>query len=91
MYTLIFTESYTKRARRFLQKHPAVVQQYEKVLTLLEHNPHHPSLRLHALRGKLKGLASVSINLQYRITLQLIIHEQQIVLVDVGTHDQVYL
>lgn len=57
---------------------------------LLEANPHHPSLRLHALSGKLSGLHSVSINLSHRITLELMIREQQIVPINVGDHDTVY-
>jgi plasmid maintenance system killer protein len=56
----------------------------------LQANPHHPSLRLHALQGRLAGLHSVSINLSYRITLELIIHGKQIVPVNVGDHDAVY-
>ncbi|HSX52470.1 MAG TPA: plasmid stabilization protein, partial [Cellvibrio sp.] len=61
-----------------------------KTLELLELNPHHPSLRLHGLQGRLAGLSSVSINMSYRIVLQLIITDKYIILVDVGSHDQVY-
>ena len=53
-------------------------------------NPHHPSLRLHALSGRLQGLHSVSINLSYRITLELLIRDRQIVPINVGDHDAVY-
>ncbi|MGR9117126.1 MAG: type II toxin-antitoxin system RelE/ParE family toxin, partial [Gammaproteobacteria bacterium] len=67
-YTLVFTEQYNQRARRFLKRHPELTQQYLKTLQILEVNPHHPSLRLHALKGKLEGLHSVSINVSYRIT-----------------------
>lgn len=42
------------------------------------------------LSGRLKGLHSVSINLSYRITLELLIRDQQIVPVSVGDHDAVY-
>ena len=49
-----------------------------------------PSLRLHALRGKFAGLHSVSINLSYRLTLELLIQDQQIIPVNVGGHDAVY-
>jgi plasmid maintenance system killer protein len=42
------------------------------------------------LHGKLEGLHSVSINLSYRITLELIIQDQQIIPVKVGDHDAVY-
>ncbi|MFM8442578.1 MAG: type II toxin-antitoxin system YafQ family toxin [Methylococcus sp.] len=63
---------------------------YLKTLQLLEANPHHPSLRLHALSGQLAGLHSVSINLSYRITLEFLIETDRIVLVNVGDHDSVY-
>jgi mRNA-degrading endonuclease YafQ of YafQ-DinJ toxin-antitoxin module len=56
----------------------------------MEHNPHHPSLRLHALSGRLSGLHSISINLKYRITIELLITEQEIILINVGDHDTVY-
>jgi toxin HigB-1 len=68
-YTIIFTESYTRVASRFLKRHPDMARAYERTLSLLQVNPHHPSLRLHALGGRLQGVNSVSINLSYRIML----------------------
>ena len=89
-YQLQFTESYLRIAVRFLRRHPELKGQYGKTLALLEANPHHPSLRLHALAGKHQGLHSVSINLSYRITLELLIRDQVIIPVNVGDHDTVY-
>ena len=89
-YTLLITDSYIRRAVRFLKRHPELRNPYAKTLALLELNPHHPSLRLHALSGRLTGLHSVSINLSYRITLELMIQDQQIILINVGDHDTVY-
>ncbi len=89
-YTLVFTEAYNRRAVRWLKRHPDLRQQYLKTLKLLEANPFHPSLRLHALSGKLQGLHSVSINLSYRITIELLIQGEQIIPVNVGDHDAVY-
>lgn len=89
-YTLVFTEQYTRKAQRFLKRHPELRGQYGKTLLLLEANPHHPSLRLHPLRGRREGLHSVSINLSYRITLELLISDRQIVPINVGDHDAVY-
>ena len=88
-YALIFTEQYNRRAARFLKRHPELRQPYLKTLQVLEANPAHPSLRLHPLRGKLDGLHSVSINLSYRITLELLIQDGQIIPVNVGDHDAV--
>ena len=89
-YALVFTEQYARRAAQFLKRHPDLRPQYLKALQLLEANPSHPSLRLHALKGKLDGLHSVSINVSYRITLELLIQDRQIIPVNVGDHDAVY-
>lgn len=89
-YALVFTDDYTRRALRFLKRHPKLKNQYAKTLALLEINPHHPSLRLHALAGRLQGVHAVSINLSYRITLELMIQDKQIIPLNVGDHDTVY-
>ncbi|MGA2226734.1 MAG: plasmid stabilization protein [Syntrophobacteraceae bacterium] len=89
-FRLIFPKSYNRRASKFFKKHPELIDIYEKVLRLLEANPHHPSLRLHPLSGKLSGLHAVSITLSYRITLEMMVEEHEIILVNVGDHDTVH-
>jgi mRNA-degrading endonuclease YafQ of YafQ-DinJ toxin-antitoxin module len=69
-----------RRAKKFLKRHPQIQGQYQKTLQLLELNPHHPSLRLHQLQGALSGLSSVSINMSYRIVLELLIQDRDIIL-----------
>lgn len=56
MAEILYTESYLRRAEKFLKKHPDILRQYEKTLKLLELNPSHPSLRLHKLKGRLSEL-----------------------------------
>ena len=89
-FALVFTESYMRRETKWLKRHPDLRSIYLKTLQLLEAQPHHPSLRLHALQGKLEGLHSVSINLSYRITIEFLIENDRIVLVNIGDHDTVY-
>ena len=89
-FNLIFTEQYEKIERRLLKRHPDLLDRYAKTLALLEHDPSHPSLRLHPLQGRLADLHSASINLHYRITLELELREQDIILVSVGSHGEVY-
>ena len=89
-YSLVITEQYAKRAARLIKRHPKLKSQYLKTLQLLVANPFHPSLRLHALSGKLAGLHSVSINISYRITLELMIQDEKVIPVNVGDHDSVY-
>ena len=90
MYKILFTESYVKKAKKFAGKHPELLNQYKKTLKLLEINPTHPSLRLHKLEGKLSDLYSISINITYRIVLYFIISEKEIILINIGKHDEVY-
>jgi mRNA-degrading endonuclease YafQ of YafQ-DinJ toxin-antitoxin module len=90
MFQLIFTDQFKRKEVRFLKRHPQLKQQYIKTLILLAVNPSHPSLHLHRLQDKLEGLHSVSINLSYRITLELLIQEGQIIPVNIGDHNAVY-
>jgi len=90
VYKIIFTESYVKRAKKFAKRHPELLSQYKKTLQLLEINPTHPSLRLHKLEGNLSDLFSISINLTYRITIEFIIKDKEIIPINIGKHDEVY-
>lgn len=90
MNKIIYTETYIKRAKKFIKKHPEILSQYEKTLKLIEINPFHPSLHLHKLKGRLSDLYSVSINISYRICIDFIIEEKRIIPIDIGKHDEVY-
>jgi len=90
VFQLVFTDRFRQIESRFLRRHPEVRRQYDKTLELLEANPFHPSLRLHPLKGRLAALHSVSINLSYRITLELLVEDERIIPVTVGSHDVVY-
>ena len=90
MFEIIYPESYERKAGKFFRKHPELLKQYQRVLKILEVNPNHPSLRLHHYGGKISGLYSISINIKYRISLDLVIEEKKIILVNVGSHDEIY-
>lgn len=90
MYNLIFTASYEARVKKFLKRHPEIVGHYEKTLRLLELNPYHPSLRIHKVTIQGDEVFSVSINISYRITIDLLIDKMEIVPINVGAHDDVY-
>ena len=90
MYSLIFTESYENKVRKFLKKHPEMKGQYEKALKLLELNPYHPSLRIHKVTIQGDEVFSISINISYRITIDLLIDKLEIIPINIGSHDEVY-
>ncbi len=89
-YKIIRTDEYFKKLKKFIKKHPDALERYVKAIELLEIDPFHPSLRLHKLQGKLNAFHSISINLKYRIVIDFILTEQEIIPVDIGTHDEVY-
>jgi mRNA-degrading endonuclease YafQ of YafQ-DinJ toxin-antitoxin module len=90
MPKILYTDSYNKKAAVFLKKHPDLKSLYAKTLQLLELNPGHPSLKLHKLKGKHSDLYAVAINLNYRINLIFMMQEDQVIPLDIGSHDEVY-
>ena len=89
-WTLTTTATFDRRARKFLARHPDLKPRLAETLEKLSADPFAPSLRLHALSGKLLGLQAVSLTYSYRITLTLQITEREILLLDIGSHDEVY-
>jgi mRNA-degrading endonuclease YafQ of YafQ-DinJ toxin-antitoxin module len=90
MYRLIITPEYGKMEKRFFKKHPDPKERYMKVLTLLMRDPHYPSLRLNRLKGNLAEYYSVSITMRYRIVIELVIREKEIILLKIGDNGEVY-
>ncbi len=88
MPKLLTTKSYERQLLKFKRKHPELRDQYAKTLKILEVNPHHPSLRLHKLHGKLQEYYSVSINIKYRITIDFVIQDDLIILISIGGHKE---
>jgi len=89
-WALATTAFFDRRARKFLAKHPDLRPRFAETLAQLTADPFQPGMRLHPLTGKLQGLQAVSLTYSYRITLTLQITEQEILLIDIGSHDEVY-
>ncbi len=89
-YKLLITDAYSKKLIKFLKKHRDVLPRYIKTMEILEQNPYHPSLRLHKLQGKLSQFHSISINMEYRIIIDFIINNDEIIPINISTHDNMY-
>jgi len=89
-YEIEYTEQYEKRLYKFLKKHKEIIERYKRTIQLMELDPFHPSLRLHGLKGKLNHLHSVSIDMQYRISIEFYVKDNRIIPVNMGTYDDVY-
>ncbi len=89
-YKVIVTDAYKKRVKKFLKKHPDMFNRYAKAMAILEVDPFHPSLRLHKLKGNLNEYHSVSINMEYRVVIDFLVVDEEIIPIDIGSHDDVY-
>ena len=90
MYALVTTRRFDRRLSPFREAPPAIRKRLARILRDLEADPFQPHLRLHPLHGELKGLHAVSLTHAFRITLRFDVEERKIILLDIGTHDEVY-
>lgn len=90
MYVLLTTSHFDRRIVKFSRAHPELKKQLARTFQELESDPFHPHLRLHPLKGELEGLHAVSITHAYRITLTLRVTKREIILLDIGSHDDLY-
>jgi len=89
-WALHTTASFDRQARKFLEQHPHLRARIGEVFAQLQDDPFHPSLKLHALTGKLDGLQAIRITFGYRVVLTVQMQTQAILLLDIGSHDAVY-
>ena len=89
-YTLVWTDTFKRTAKKFLARHRDLQDVFSLVIHKLEQDPNDPELRLHALGGRLQGKHAVRLTYSYRIVLRLEFVADEIILLDVGSHDEVY-
>ncbi|MDP1606377.1 MAG: type II toxin-antitoxin system mRNA interferase toxin, RelE/StbE family [Rhodocyclaceae bacterium] len=90
MYTLVWTPRFTRAAKKFIKHHGDLGNKFAAILSDLEGDPFQPHLKYHPLGGKLKGVQAISITDSYRITLTVVVSDKEVILLDIGSHDEVY-
>ena len=90
MFTIVATGRFMRSARRFLKQHPDLEKRFEQLVDDLKQNPFAPHLAYHRLGGKLKDVQAVTLTDSYRIILTVLISEKEVILLDIGSHDEVY-
>lgn len=78
-----FEKRFAKLQPQIKQKVTATIQQFSK-------NPFDPKLRNHALVGRLAGQRAISVMGDMRIIFEEHDNYVLVVMLDVGTHNQVY-
>jgi addiction module RelE/StbE family toxin len=90
MFSIVATRHFMRRARKFLKKHPDLQDRFTQIIEDLTQDPFAPHLAYHHLGGRFKGIQAINITDNYRITLTIAISEREIILLDIGSHDEVY-
>lgn len=84
------TARFERQAIRFFRKHRELQPVFARLLDDLMVNPFEPRLRLHRLSGQMEDIYAVSLTYKYRVTLTLLVSDDRITLLDIGSHDEVY-
>jgi len=88
------TGRYRRAYARFVGRDKRRRQCIEETIDTLLKNPYEPHLKTHALKGALAGMLSCSCGYDCRLIFRLRddpgTNSEVIILLDVGTHDEVY-
>jgi addiction module RelE/StbE family toxin len=89
---LVRTNGFVRAAKRYVKKNPQSANDIEAALAALEQDAHNSRLRTHKLKGNLDGFWACSAGYDLRIVFELTQFEgkEAILLLTVGTHDEVY-
>jgi addiction module RelE/StbE family toxin len=94
MRTLIWSNTFIRAFKRTSKRYPNLQQEIENTLRQLAKDPFAPQLETHKLKGKLSGSWACSVSYDLRIIFDFVKNEYQpeddIFLIEIGTHDEVY-
>lgn len=94
MRVLVWDSSFKRAFKRVIRKNPRLEETILEVVELLVSDPFAPTLKSHKLKGDLEGLWACWVEYDCRIIYTFQPNpdedEDMIVLIDIGTHDEVY-
>lgn len=90
MIDIVWNKSFLSILKKWEKKHPELIESLKRRLELFIEDPYNPKLKTHQLKGDLDGLYSFSVNYEYRLVFKFSSDKLKAILVDIGTHDEVY-
>lgn len=93
MRELVSTPKFKRAFRKFVKRNSQLETKIMQTLQLMEEDVFDVQLGSHSLQGKLLGLKACSCGYDCRILFTIEISDnktEMIVLLDIGTHDEVY-
>ena len=89
MIELIWDQKFKKSLKKRLDKSDELTKKFKSKIKLFEEDPFNPILRTHKLSGILKEYWAFSIDYNLRVIFKFI-DSNTALLIDIGTHDEVY-
>lgn len=94
MRELVITPQFKKAYQKFIDRDCKLEKKIKNTLKQMREDVFFPPLKTHSLQGKLSGLKACSCGYNSRILFSIEFdqnnQEEVIILLDIGTHDQVY-
>ena len=89
MVNLVWDQAFKKKYKKIFTLNAELKKSFWEAITSFSQNPFDPKLRTHKLTGKLKGLWSFSVSYNCRVIFRFI-SDHEVLLIDIGSHDEVY-
>ena len=89
---LLWSSNFKRSLKKITLKNPALKKKLHSTIILLQQNPFEPKLHTHKLKGELKDCWACYVEYDIRIVFTFVIgpSDQEILLLDIGSHDEVY-
>jgi len=92
--TLVWSVAFVRAFKRAVRRQPELRAKVERSLQRLAEDPFHPTLHSHKLKGKLAGAWACTVDYDNRLLFEFVLNpesgEEEILLLTMGTHDEVY-
>lgn len=94
MRTLVWSVAFVRAFKQAVRRQPELRARVERTLKQLAEDPFHPTLHSHKLKGELADAWACTVDYDKRILFEFVqnpdLGEEEILLLTMGTHDEVY-
>ncbi|HNS79794.1 MAG TPA: type II toxin-antitoxin system mRNA interferase toxin, RelE/StbE family [Syntrophorhabdus sp.] len=89
MINIVWDPGFKKAYQKKIKTDDNLKKKFWKTMKLFSSNPFSKQLRTHKLTGTLKGLWAFSVDYDTRVIFSFLT-DDEILLIDIGSHDEVY-
>ena len=90
MITLVWDPGFKRSYKKRVAREPILKQRFWDAIELFVTDPYTPELRTHKLTGNLSTCWAFSVDHDCRVVFMFTKTKSQVLLIDIGTHNEVY-